>query len=199
MPWKLIVTGLIGVAAGVGAAVAVMRDIPKRLEENEKLTWHLDDRIAALEARLTLLEEAPEVKKAVAEGMAEVDPPKKEAPEEYEALVEEYAPSDEPPSEIETLTDIDGLSIEDYEFISSSNEPLVGDGVWDGMYDAAHDVLYDEDGEDISAEKPALRAFLAQWFQGDAEAHYAEIGENGQDTPVRVMIVPDEYGEAWYD
>lgn len=197
MPWKLIVTGLIGVAAGVGAAVAVMRDIPKRLEEDEKLTWHHDDRIAALEARLTLLEESPKVKEAVAEGM--VDPPKKEVPEEYEALVEEYAPSDEPPSEIETLTDIDGLSIEDYEFISSSNEPLVGEGLWDVKYDAAHDVLYDEDGEDISAEKPALRAFLAQWFQGDGEAHYAEIGENGQDTPVRVMIIPDEYGEAWYD
>ena len=190
MPWKLIVTGLIGVAAGVGAAVAVMRDIPKRLEENEKLTWHHDDRIAALEARLTLLEESPEVK--------EVDPPKKEVPEEYEALVEEYAPSDEPPSEIETLTDIDGLSIEDYEFINSSNEP-VGDGEWDVKYDAASDTLYDEDEEDISAEKPALRAFLAQWFQGDSEARYAEIGENGQDTPVRVMIVPDEYGEAWYD
>ena len=44
-----------------------------------------------------------------------------------------------------------------------------------------------------------FRAFLAQWFQGDGEARYAEIGENGQDTPVRVMIVPDEYGEAWYD
>ena len=196
MPWKLIVTGLIGVAAGVSAAVAVMRDIPKRLEENEKLTWHLDDRMAALEARLTLLEESPEVKKAVAEGM--VDPPKNETSEEYEALVEGYAPSDEPPSEIETLTDIDGLSIEDYEFINSSNEP-VGDGEWDVKYDAAHDVLYDEDGEDISAEKPALRAFLAQWFQGDGEARYAEIGENGQNTPVRVMIVPDEYGEAWYD
>ena len=42
----------------------------------------------------------------------------------------------------------------------------------------------------ISAEKPALRAFLAQWFQGDGEARYAEIGENGQDTPVRVTIVP---------
>jgi len=191
MPWKLIVTGLIGVAAGVSAAVAVMRDIPKRLEENEKLTWHHDDRIAALEARLTLLEESPK-------GMAEVDPLKKEVPEEYEALVEEYAPSDEPPSEVETLTDIDGLSIEDYEFINSSNEP-VGDGEWDVKYDAAHDVLYDKDGEDISAEKPALRAFLAQWFQGDGEARYAEIGENGQDTPVRVMIVPDEYGEAWYD
>lgn len=198
MPWKLIVTGIIGVAAGVGAAVAVMRDIPKRLEENEKLTWHLDDRIAALEARLTLLEESPEVKKLVTEGMAEVDPPKKEVPEEYKALVEEYAPSDEPPSEIETLTDIDGLSIEDYEFISSSNEP-VGDGEWDVKYDAASDTLYDEDREDISAEKPALRAFLAQWFQGDAEARYAEIGENGEETPVRVMIVPDEYGEAWYD
>ena len=66
MPWKLIITGLIGVATGVGAAVAVMRDIPKRLEENEKLTWHHDDRIAALEARLTLLEESPK-------GMAEVD------------------------------------------------------------------------------------------------------------------------------
>ena len=198
MPWKLIVTGLIGVAAGVGAAVAVMRDIPKRLEENEKLTWHLDDRIAALEARLSLLEEAPEVKKAVTEGMANVDPPKEETPEEYKALVEEYAPSDEPPSEIETLTDIDGLSIEDYEFINSSNEP-VGDGEWDVKYDAASDTLYDEDEQDISAEKPALRAFLAQWFQGDSEARYAEIGENGQDTPVRVMIVPDEYGEAWYD
>lgn len=196
MPWKLIITGLIGVAAGVGAAVAVMRDIPKRLEENEKLTWHLDDRLAALEARLTLLEESPEVKKAVADGM--VDPPKKETPEEYKALVEEYAPSDEPPSDIETLTDIDGFSIEDYEFINSSNEP-VGDGGWDVKYDAARDVLYDEDEEDISAEKPALRAFLAQWFQGDSEARYAEIGENGQDTPVRVMIVPDEYGEAWYD
>lgn len=196
MPWKLIITGLIGVAAGVGAAVAVMRDIPKRLEENEKLTWHLDDRLAALEARLTLLEESPEVKKAVADGM--VDPPKKETPEEYKALVEEYAPSDEPPSDIETLTDIDGLSIEDYEFINSSNEP-VGDGEWDVKYDAASDVLYDEDEEDISAEKPALRAFLAQWFQGDSEARYAEIGENGQGTPVRVMIVPDEYGEAWYD
>lgn len=198
MPWKLIVTGLIGVAAGVSAAVAVMRDIPKRLEENEKLTWHLDDRIAALEARLTLLEEAPEVKKAVTEGMAEVDPPKKETSEEYKALVEEYAPSDEPPSSIETLTDIDGLSIEDYEFINSSNEP-VAEGMWDVKYDAASDTLYDEDEEDISAEKPALRAFLAQWFQGDSEARYAEIGENGQATPVRVMIVPDEYGEAWYD
>lgn len=196
MPWKLIVTGLIGVAAGVGAAVAVMRDIPKRLEENEKLTWHHDDRIAALEARLTLLEESPKVKEAVCEGM--VDPPKKETSEEYEALAGEYAPSDEPPSEIETLTDIDGLSIEDYEFINSSNEP-VGDGEWDVKYDAAQDVLYDEDEEDISAEKPALLAFLAQWFQGDSEARYAEIGENGQDTPVRVMIVPDEYGEAWYD
>lgn len=198
MPWKLIVTGLIGVAAGVGAAVAVMRDIPKRLEENEKLTWHHDDRIAALEARLTLLEESPKVKELVCEGM--VDPPKKEeeTPEEYKALVEEYSPSDEPPSEIETLTDIDGLSIEDYEFINSSNEP-VGEGEWDVKYDAASDTLYDEDGEDISAEKPALRAFLAQWFQGDGEARYAEIGENGQDTPVRVMIVPDEYGEAWYD
>lgn len=196
MPWKLIVTGLIGVAAGVGAAVAVMRDIPKRLGENEELTWHLDDRIAALESRLTLLEEAPEVKKAVTDSM--VDPPKEETPEEYKALAEEYAPSDEPPSEIETLTDIDGLSIEDYEFISSSNEP-VGDGEWDAKYDAASDVLYDEDDEDISAEKPALRAFLAQWFQGDSEARYAEIGENGQDTPVRVLIVPDEYGEAWYD
>jgi hypothetical protein len=196
MPWKLIITGLIGVAAGVGAAVAVMRDIPKRLEENEKLTWHLDDRLAALEARLTLLEESPEVKKAVADGM--VDPPKKETPEEYKALVEEYAPSDEPPSDIETLTDIDGLSIEDYEFINSSDEP-VGDGEWDVKYDAASDILYDEDEQDISAEKPALRAFLAQWFQGDSEARYAEIGENGQDTPVRVMIVPDEYGEAWYD
>ena len=196
MPWKLIVTGLIGVAAGVGAAVAVMRDIPKRLEENEKLTWHLDDRIAALEARLTLLEESPKVKEAVTEGM--VDPPKKETSEEYETLAGEYAPSDEPPSEIETLTDIDGLSIEDYEFINSSNEP-VGDGEWDVKYDAANDTLYDEDGEDISAEKPALRAFLAQWFQGDSEARYAEIGENGQGTPVRVMIVPDEYGEAWYD
>lgn len=183
MPWKLIVTGLIGVAAGVGAAVAVMRDIPKRLDENEKLTWHLDDRIAALEARLTLLEESPEVKKTS---------------EEYEALAGEYAPSDEPPSEIETLTDIDGLSIEDYEFINSSNEP-VDEGMWDVKYDAASDTLYGEDGEDISAEKPALRAFLAQWFQGDSEALYAEIGENGQDTPVRVMIVPDEYGEAWYD
>ena len=196
MPWKLIVTGLIGVAAGVGAAVAVMRDIPKRLEENEKLTWHHDDRIAALEARLTLLEESPEVKKAVTDSM--VDPPKEETSEEYKALVEEYAPSDEPPSEIETLTDIDGLSIEDYEFINSSNEP-VGDGEWDVKYDAASDTLYDEDEQDISAEKPALRAFLAQWFQGDSEARYAEIGENGQDTPVRVMIVPDEYGEAWYD
>lgn len=196
MPWKLIVTGLIGVAAGVSAAVVAMRDIPKRLEENEKLTWHHDDRIAALEARLTLLEEAPEVKEAVCEGM--VDPPKKEVPEEYEALAGEYAPSDEPPSEIETLTDIDGLSIEDYEFINSSNEP-VGDGEWDVKYDAASDTLYDEDEEDISAEKPALRAFLAQWFQGDSEARYAEIGEYGQDTPVRVMIVPDEYGEAWYD
>ena len=199
MPWKLIVTGLIGVAAGVGAAVAAMRDVPKRLEESEKLTWHHDDRIAAVEARLTLLEESPKVKELVCEGMAEVDPPKKEVPEKYNDLVEEYAPSDEPPSEVETLTDIDGLSIEDYEFISSSNEPLVGEGLCDVKYDAAHDVLYDEDGEDISAEKPALRAFLAQWFQGDAEAHYAEIGENGQDTPVRVMIVPDEYGEAWYD
>lgn len=196
MPWKLIITGLIGVAAGVGAAVAVMRDIPKRLEENEKLTWHHDDRIAALEARLTLLEESPKVKEAVCEGM--VDPPKGEIPEEYKALAEEYAPSDEPPSEIETLTDIDGLSIEDYEFINSSNEP-VGDGEWDVKYDAASDVLYDEDEQDISAEKPALRAFLAQWFQGDSEAHYAEIGENGQGTPVRVMILPDEYGEAWYD
>ena len=196
MPWKLIVAGLIGVAAGVGAAVAIMRDIPKRLGENEELTWHLDDRIAALEARLTLLEEAPEVKEAVCEGM--VDPPKKETPEEYKALVEEYAPSDEPPSEIETLIDIDGLSIEDYEFINSSNEP-VGEGEWDVKYDAAGDTLYDEDEQDISAEKPALRAFLAQWFQGDSEARYAEIGENGQDTPVRVMIVPDEYGEAWYD
>ena len=197
MPWKLIVTGLIGIAAGVGAAVAVMRDIPKRLEENEKLTWHHDDRIAALEARLTLLEESPKVKELVCEGM--VDPPKEEeTPEEYKALVEEYAPSDEPPSSIETLTDIDGLSIEDYEFINSSNEP-VGDGEWDVKYDAASDVLYDEDEQDISAEKPALRAFLAQWFQGDSEARYAEIGENGQDTPVRVMIVPDEYGEAWYD
>ena len=195
MPWKLIVTGLIGVAAGVGAAVAVMRDIPKRLEENEKLTWHHDDRIAALEARLTLLEESPKVKEAVCEGM--VDPPK-EASEEYEALAGEYAPSDEPPSEIETLTDIDGLSIEDYEFINSSNEP-VDEGMWDVKYDAASDTLFDEDDEDISAEKPALRAFLAQWFQGDSEARYAEIGENGQDTPVRVMIVPDEYGEAWYD
>ena len=191
MPWRLIVTGLIGVAAGVGAAVAVMRDIPKRLEENEKLTWHHDDRIAALEARLTLLEESPKVK-------ADADPPKEETPEEYKALVKEYAPSDEPPSEIETLTDIDGLSIEDYEFINSSNEP-VGEGEWDVKYDAASDTLYDEDEEDISAEKPALRAFLAQWFQGDGEARYAEIGENGQDTPVRVMIVPDEYGEAWYD
>ena len=198
MPWKLIVTGLIGVAAGVGAAVAVMRDIPKRLEENEKLTWHLDDRMAALEARLSLLEESPEVKKAVTDGMVEVDPPKKETPEEYKALAEEYAPSDEPPSEIETLTDIDGLSIEDYEFINSSNEP-VDEGMWDVKYDTASDTLYDEDDEDISAEKPALRAFLAQWFQGDSEARYAEIGENGQDTPVRVMIVPDEYGEAWYD
>lgn len=197
MPWKLIVTGLIGVAAGVGAAVAAMRDIPKRLEENEKLTWHHDDRIAALEARLTLLEESPKVKELVCEGMA--DPPKKEeTPEEYKALVEEYAPSDEPPSEIETLTDIDGLSIEDYEFINSSNEP-VDEGMWDVKYDAAHDILFDEDDEDISAEKPALRAFLAQWFQGDSEARYAEIGKNGQDTPVRVMIVPDEYGEAWYD
>ena len=196
MPWKLIITGLIGVAAGVGAAVAVMRDIPKRLEENEKLTWHHDDRIAALEARLTLLEEPPEVKKAVTDSM--VDPPKKEVPEKYNDLVEEYAPSDEPPSGIETLTDIDGLSIEDYEFINSSNEP-VGDGEWDVKYDAASDTLYDEDEEDISAEKSALRAFLAQWFQGDGEARYAEIGENGQDTPVRVMIVPDEYGEAWYD
>lgn len=196
MPWKLIVTGLLGVAAGVGAAVAAMRDIPKRLEEDEKLTWHLDDRIAALEARLTLLEESPKVKELVCEGM--VDPPKRDTPEEYEALVEEYAPSDEPPSEIETLTDVDGLSIEDYEFINSSNEP-VDEGMWDVKYDAAHDSLYDEDGEDISAEKPALRAFLAQWFQGDGEARYAEIGENGQDTPVRVMIVPDEYGEAWYD
>lgn len=196
MPWKLIVTGLIGVAAGVGAAVAVMRDIPKRLDENEKLTWHLDDRMAALEARLTLLEESPEVKKAVTDGM--VDPPKEETSEEYEALVEGYAPSDEPPSEIETLTGIDGLSIEDYEFINSSNEP-VDEGMWDVRYDAASDTLYDEDDEDISAEKPALRAFLAQWFQGDGEARYAEIGENGQDTPVRVMIVPDEYGEAWYD
>ena len=196
MPWKLIITGLIGVAAGVGAAVAVMRDIPKRLEENEKLTWHHDDRIAALEARLTLLEESPEVKKAVTDSM--VDPPKKEVPEKYNDLVEEYAPSDEPPSGIETLTDIDGLSIEDYEFINSSNEP-VGDGEWDVKYDAASDTLYDEDEEDISAEKSALRAFLAQWFQGDGEARYAEIGENGQDTPVRVMIVPDEYGEAWYD
>lgn len=196
MPWKLIVTGLIGVAAGVGAAVAVMRDIPKRLEENEKLTWHHDDRIAALEARLTLLEESPEVKKAVTDSM--VDPPKKKVPEKYNDLVEEYAPSDELPSEIETLTDIDGLSIEDYEFINSSNEP-VGEGEWDVKYDAASDTLYDEDEEDISAEKPALRAFLAQWFQGDSEARYAEIGENGQDTPVRVMIVPDEYGEAWYD
>ena len=197
MPWKLIVTGLIGVAAGVGAAMVAMRDIPKRLEENEKLTWHHDDRIAALEARLTLLEESPKVKELVCEGM--VDPPKKEeTPEEYKALVEEYSPSDEPPSEIETLTDIDGLSIEDYEFINSSNDP-VDEGEWDVKYDAAQDVLYDEDGEDISAEKPALRAFLAQWFQGDGEARYAEIGENGQDTPVRVMIVPDEYGEAWYD
>ena len=197
MPWKLIVTGLIGVAAGVGAAMVAMRDIPKRLEENEKLTWHHDDRIAALEARLTLLEESPKVKELVCEGM--VDPPKKEeTPEEYKALVEEYSPSEEPPSEIETLTDIDGLSIEDYEFINSSNEP-VGEGEWDVKYDAASDVLYDEDEEDISAEKPALRAFLAQWFQGDSEARYAEIGENGQDTPVRVMIVPDEYGEAWYD
>lgn len=198
MPWKLIITGLIGVAAGVSAAVVAMRDIPKRLGENEELTWHLDDRIAALEARLTLLEESPEVKKLVAKGATEVDPPKKETSEEYEALAEEYAPSDEPPSEIETLTDIDGLSIEDYEFINSSNEP-VDEGMWDVKYDAAQDVLYDEDGEDISAEKPALRAFLAQWFQGDSEARYAEIGENGQDTPVRVMIVPDEYGEAWYD
>lgn len=198
MPWKLIVTGLIGVAAGVGAAVAVMRDIPKRLEENEKLTWHHDDRIAALEARLTLLEESPKVKELVCEGMADVDPPSEETPEEYKALVEEYAPSDEPPSDIETLTDIDGLSIEDYEFINSSNEP-VDEGMWDVKYDAAQDVLYDEDEEDISAEKPALLAFLAQWFQGDSEARYAEIGENGQDTPVRVMIVPDEYGEAWYD
>lgn len=198
MPWKLIVTGLIGVAAGVSAAVVAMRDIPKRLGENEELTWHLDDRIAALEARLTLLEESPEVKKLVAKGATEVDPPKKETSEEYEALAEEYAPSDEPPSEIETLTDIDGLSIEDYEFINSSNEP-VDEGMWDVKYDAAQDVLYDEDGEDISAEKPALRAFLAQWFQGDSEARYAEIGENGQDTPIRVMIVPDEYGEAWYD
>lgn len=197
MPWKLIITGLIGVAAGVGAAVAVMRDIPKRLEENEKLTWHHDDRIAALEARLTLLEER-EVKELVTEGMTEVDRPKEETPEEYKALVEEYAPSDEPPSDIETLTDIDGLSIEDYEFINSSNEP-VAEGMWDVKYDAARDVLYDEDEEDISAEKPALLAFLAQWFQGDGEARYAEIGENGQDTPVRVMIVPDEYGEAWYD
>ena len=196
MPWKLIVTGLIGVAAGVSAAVVAMRDIPKRLEENEKLTWHHDDRIAALEARLSLLEESPKVKELVCEGM--VDPPKKETPEEYKALVEEYAPSDEPPSGIETLTDIDGLSIEDYEFINSSNEP-VGDGEWDVKYDAASDTLYDEDEEDISAEKPALRAFLAQWFQGDGEARYAEIGENGQDAPVRVMIVPDEYGEAWYD
>lgn len=198
MPWKLIVTGLIGVAAGVGAAVVAMRDIPKRLEENEKLTWHLDDRIAALEARLTLLEESPKVKELVCEGMADADPPKEETSEEYKALVEEYAPSDEPPSDIETLTDIDGLSIEDYEFINSSNEP-VGDGEWDVKYDAASDSLYDEDEQDISAEKPALRAFLAQWFQGDSEARYAEIGENGQDTPVRVMIVPDEYGEAWYD
>lgn len=198
MPWKLIVTGLIGVAAGVGAAVAVMRDIPKRLEENEKLTWHHDDRIAALEARLTLLEESPEVKKLVTEGMAEVNTPSQEDFEKYKALAEDYADSNEPPSEIETLTDIDGLSIEDYEFINSSNEP-VGDGEWDVKYDAASDTLYDEDEEDISAEKPALRAFLAQWFQGDGEARYAEIGENGQDTPVRVMIVPDEYGEAWYD
>lgn len=190
MPWKLIVTGLIGVAAGVSAAVVAMRDIPKRLEENEKLTWHHDDRIAALEARLSLLEESPKVKEA--------DPPKEETPEEYKALVEEYAPSDEPPSEVETLTDIDGLSIEDYEFINSSNEP-VGEGEWDVKYDAASDTLFDEDEEDISAEKPALRAFLAQWFQGDGEARYAEIGEYGQDTPVRVMIVPDEYGEAWYD
>nr|DAV43961.1 MAG TPA: hypothetical protein [Caudoviricetes sp.] len=198
MPWKLIVTGLIGVAAGVGAAVAVMRDIPKRLEENEKLTWHHDDRIAALEARLTLLEESPKVKALVCEGMTEVDPPKKDVPEKYNDLVEEYAPSDEPPSDVETLTDVDGLSIEDYEFINSSNDP-VDEGMWDVKYDAALDVLYDEDDEDISAEKPALRAFLAQWFQGDSEARYAEIGENGQDTPVRVMIVPDEYGEAWYD
>ena len=198
MPWKLIVTGLIGIAAGVSAAVVAMRDIPKRLEENEKLTWHHDDRIAALEARLTLLEESPKVKALVCEGMAEVDPPKKEIPKEYEALIEEYAPSDEPSSEIETLTDIDGLSIEDYEFINSSNEP-VDEGMWDVKYDAASDALYDEDEEDISAEKPALRAFLAQWFQGDSEARYAEIGENGQETPVRVMIVPDEYGEAWYD
>lgn len=198
MPWKLIVTGLIGVAAGVSAAVVAMRDIPKRLGENEELTWRLDDRIAALEARLTLLEESPKVKELVCEGMAEVDPPKNETSEEYEALAGEYAPSDEPPSEIETLTDIDGLSIEDYEFINSSNEP-VGEGEWDVKYDAASDVLYDEDEQDISAEKPALRAFLAQWFQGDGEARYAEIGENGQDTPVRVMIVPDEYGEAWYD
>lgn len=198
MPWKIIITGLIGVAAGVGAAVAVMRDIPKRLEENEKLTWHHDDRIAALEARLTLLEESPKVKELVCEGMADVDLPSEETPEKYKALVEEYAPSDEPPSDIETLTDIDGLSIEDYEFINSSNEP-VGDGEWDVKYDAASDTLYDEDEQDISAEKPALRAFLAQWFQGDSEARYAEIGVNGQDTPVRVMIVPDEYGEAWYD
>lgn len=198
MPWKLIVTGLIGVAAGVSAAVVAMRDIPRRLEKNEELTWHLDDRIAALEARLTLLEESPEVKKLVAKGSAEVDPPTDEAFEKYDALTDDYAPSNEPPSEIETLTDIDGLSIEDYEFVASSNEP-VDEGMWDVKYDAAHDVLYDEDGEDISAEKPALRAFLAQWFQGDGEVRYAEIGENGQDTPVRVMIVPDEYGEAWYD
>lgn len=198
MPWKLIVTGLIGVAAGVSAAVIAMRDIPKRLGENEELTWHLDDRIAALEARLTLLEESPKVKEAVCEGMADVEPPKEETPEEYKALVEEYSPSDEPLSGIEALTDIDGLSIEDYEFINSSNEP-VGEGEWDVKYDAARDVLFDEDEEDISAEKPALRAVLAQWFQGDSEARYAEIGENGQDTPVRVMIVPDEYGEAWYD
>lgn len=198
MPWKLIVTGLIGVAAGVSAAVVAMRDIPKRLETNEELTWHLDDRIAALEARLTLLEESPEVKKLVAEGMADVKTPEQEDFEKYEALAGDYAESNEPPSEIETLTDVDGLSIEDYEFVASSNEP-VDEGMWDVKYDAAHDVLYDEDGEDISAEKPALRAFLAQWFQGDSEVRYAEIGENGQDTPVRVMIVPDEYGEAWYD
>ena len=166
-------------------------------EDDAALTARLS-RDAALEARLTLLEESPKVKELVCEGMAVVDPPKEEIPEEYKALVEEYAPSDEPPSDIETLTDIDGLSIEDYEFINSSNEP-VGDGEWDVKYDAASDVLYDEDEQDISAEKPALRAFLAQWFQGDSEARYAEIGENGQGTPVRVMIVPDEYGEAWYD
>lgn len=196
MPWKLIISGLVGVAAGVGAAVVVMRDIPKRLEENEKLTWHNDDRLAALEQRLILLEESPKVRELVAEGS--VAPSEPDEKEEYEKLVEEYAPSEESPSDVEQLMDIDGLTIEDYEFVTSSNEP-VDEGQWDVKYDAARDILYDEDDEDISAEKAALKAFLAQWFQGDHEVRYAEIGENGHDTPVRVMILPDEFGSAWYD